>query len=219
MISLKNNKQGFSIVEVILIIVIIGVIGSVGWYVWQSKNKTDKTLDNAVSSQNEPQKTIKSTPTPNVNFVAKNASKLQFSYVKPNGWSFTESTNPEVPGYYGITYVAPGTTKNSGGMADTIKTGAEIVINKSNDDTYKSIDELFAKAPVYKLISSKDLKNIQIDGVRAVQFNMAYEVPDALTTLFYIDSNLYTIAIEKAAYNGHPEYLNAYNDLISSIKF
>ena len=51
-----KNQKGFSVVEGLLILVIVGLIGFVGWYVWQSKNKTDKTLENTTQAQSQPTK-------------------------------------------------------------------------------------------------------------------------------------------------------------------
>jgi hypothetical protein len=41
-----NKKQnGFSVVEALLILVIVGILVGTGWYVWNSKNETDKVLN------------------------------------------------------------------------------------------------------------------------------------------------------------------------------
>lgn len=42
---MKNNKQGFAPVQIIVMIVLILGVAGTGWYLLQAKNKTDKTLD------------------------------------------------------------------------------------------------------------------------------------------------------------------------------
>jgi hypothetical protein len=70
MFKVFKNQSGFGVVEVISMFIIIGIIGGTGWYVWQSRIKTNKTLDNTVSSQYNVQKSSPTTtPTPAVTAV------------------------------------------------------------------------------------------------------------------------------------------------------
>jgi type II secretory pathway pseudopilin PulG len=41
---MKNDQNGFSVIETLLVLVIISLIGFVGWYVWHAKQNTDKNL-------------------------------------------------------------------------------------------------------------------------------------------------------------------------------
>lgn len=51
---MKNNQKGFGLIEGLLMLVIFGLIGFVGWYVWHSKNNTNSSYNNAVTSSESP---------------------------------------------------------------------------------------------------------------------------------------------------------------------
>ncbi len=54
----KDNKKGFSIVEILIVIVFIGLISAVGWFVYDRQNsKTNQEQANTTQNQTESQKT------------------------------------------------------------------------------------------------------------------------------------------------------------------
>ena len=81
----KLDTKGFGAVEAILILVILGVIGGAGFLVYRSQNETKTTLDNAVNSQGETEKSEES----NASQLPKNDETASWSAFTPNSKSYT----------------------------------------------------------------------------------------------------------------------------------
>jgi hypothetical protein len=54
---MKNNQNGFSVVDGLLILVILGILGFVGWYVWYNNRPREHKTVNANASQQTVQAT------------------------------------------------------------------------------------------------------------------------------------------------------------------
>lgn len=50
---MRQNKKGFTIVEILIVLVVLALIGVAGWFVYQRQNKTDEPKNAAVTNFEE----------------------------------------------------------------------------------------------------------------------------------------------------------------------
>ncbi len=72
----KHKHDGFTVVEVLLLLVIASIIGFTGWYVWSSRNNTDNSYGNSISSNSPKYTAVKTFEDCKKSF----GSKIQESY-------------------------------------------------------------------------------------------------------------------------------------------
>lgn len=93
--KLKDNRQGFALVESLLIVVIIALISFVGWYVYHAMKNTNNTYNSATktSNSNSPKfgtkkSTASSTKTSNAtsSWTAVKSPDGSFTFKIPPSW-------------------------------------------------------------------------------------------------------------------------------------
>lgn len=56
---LKDDQQGFGLLEWLLLLLIILILIAAGWFVWDSKKKTEESQSNETQAQSDPSKSVK----------------------------------------------------------------------------------------------------------------------------------------------------------------
>jgi type II secretory pathway pseudopilin PulG len=88
---MHEDKNGFTIVEVILLIVFIGLIGSTGWYVWQQRTGKAQSGQVPNGSQNSSANTTKTKTTdPYKDMTKYSNDKYGIRFYHPKDWSTEE---------------------------------------------------------------------------------------------------------------------------------
>lgn len=112
---MSKNQKGVSVVEVLLILVIVGILGGTGWYVWNSKQDTDKTLNEA-NKTSSTQLTLKKVPS---------ASRQQYLEIKE--WNIKLPLSKSISDAY---YVVSGSSHGSNGESNTVWLGLKSLDSK-----------------------------------------------------------------------------------------
>lgn len=86
-----KNQKGFTVVEGLLILVIVGLIGGVGWYVWDAKKESDKSLNQASSTDISGTTKTSETPTPD-GYVKYENKELGISFIYLKEWGDVTKT-------------------------------------------------------------------------------------------------------------------------------
>ncbi len=97
----KNlNKQGFTVVEVLMILLVVVIVGAIGWYVWRQRNLASQNAasDSARSSEQQSTTSSKKEKTKTTTTTTSDASADWNSYKSktggftikvPDGWKLT----------------------------------------------------------------------------------------------------------------------------------
>jgi Tfp pilus assembly protein PilX len=89
-LDMKNNQNGFSVVEGLLILVIVGILSGTGLYVWNSNKKTNETLNNVDSSAKT--STAQSSVKIPSNWVRYQNKNLGIGFAYPKMWTFEKKS-------------------------------------------------------------------------------------------------------------------------------
>ena len=132
--KIRNNQQGFSVVEVVLILVIVVLIGVVGWMVYKNHHKdvassanagsTTKSVNTSKTSINNPVTATKSS-SPTANWTSFTSQDGKFSLKYPSSWTVTTNC-PSNQFDAGPTSSSAGVCNNNGNsnpeitIADTV---------------------------------------------------------------------------------------------------
>ena len=189
---MNKNQKGFALVEGLLILIVVGILAGTGWYVWNSRNNTDKSLDNTTKTSAFTKKPAKANVTSEANIPADwpvykdTTNNLSFSY--PSSWnsipdSYSQQTiNITSPDIKVEDIVPFGGTKVTAGNKITLIFTTQ---------TGKTLDQIFSSSLAGDPHSNVKKESRKIDGVRAFEYEFGYEGPAARNIIFVKGSQYY----------------------------
>lgn len=209
---MKENQNGFSIVEVLLVFVIAGLLGAAGWFVYQRQNNTDSSQ--AIPAVSDEWLDYKSS-THAVSFqYPSNWKVLTIDNSKGTGWDAVEGAT-----YY-YTIEEPETSK-------FMDIG---VISKPFSEVVAWQESLFAGSNYYAIAEinnpSTKKSEFQFQGFPAVRFDTTGETVShnknnpaepVNNTIIYINGGEQTYLV-KSSGTSSLENTNPYNRIYESFK-
>ena len=203
------DQKGFTLVECLLSVIALTLVAGVGFYIKDSLIKSNKlntqSSPTAGNSQAAVKEEVKDTR------LTLSDHNFPFTFKYPADWtSFVELQDASVL----ATITAPGTTKDSSVAYNSILDGAEIRV-LSYSEVAKNMTDL--KANLTKEGLAKNQKDLTIDSVYAVGFDITHEGPAIHTVVFFKNGHTYSISIQKDLLDAG--YQKTFSDLLSSVKF
>lgn len=205
----KLNNQGFTLVEGLLILVILILIGFVGFYVYNA-NKDEEKSDNVTS-----QPAAKEEPAEKKDErLVGDYSQLPFTFKYEKSWKAQVDPEYNTNDFFTVKITAPN-TRTDGEAYPSVVEGAEISVYKDARNTPVSLEE-YKKGEMSQF--NTNIKDIQIDGVSAIEYDWSYEGPPKHFVRFIVNNIAYDVGIEKEVYQ-KSEYKQVFDDLVKSISF
>jgi hypothetical protein len=167
-----SKSKGFGTIEVILAIVVVGAIGAVGWFVINSKNQTNKSLENTSKSQSDPQKAEK-----------KPQAQLTFKIDKAE---VIKKTDTDQALFVDLTFT------NSGDKDYDFKLTNLKVKNKSNSsllESYIAYPELFRTSSLTPLKDQSITASESVSGFLQIPITSSTNLTDLSLVITYTDDS------------------------------
>lgn len=217
--NMNKNQKGFTLVEGLLVIIALTLVGFTGFYVYNANKKTDQAnlnQTNALDTQENLEEQPGGTIPPVDDRLVVSEQYLPFTFKYPRDWKKEVDQYANTNESFRLYLRAPNTEINEEGYANVV-TGAEIRVYKDTKVAAKSTQELKTQENALTKFGS-NAKDIKVDGVDAVEYDVSYEGPPTHHVQFIKDSASYTISIQKNIYE-KPQYQKIFQALIESIDF